>query len=213
MFNLSPAEVFANIIVLVVAFTIHELAHAVTADYFGDDTPRLHGRLTLNPLAHLDPLGSLLLLVAGFGWARPVPINPAVLRRRSPSAVMWVSLAGPLSNLLLAALAAIPFRMGLLIPSLPHGLMPNLSQIFTQFIFINLVLLLFNLLPIAPLDGDKILAYFLPAEWEWRFDSLRPYGSIILLALIFLAPMLGLDVLGWVVFRPAVRLFGMLVGV
>ncbi len=212
MFNLTPAEVFANVVVLVIAFTVHELAHAVTADRFGDDTPRLHGRLTLNPLAHLDPMGSLLLLVAGFGWARPVPINPAALKRRSPAAVMWVSLAGPLSNLGLALLAAIPFRLGLMTPAMPRGIIPTLSQVFTQFIFINLVLLLFNLLPIAPLDGDKILAYFLPAEWEWRFDSLRPYGSIILLGLIFLAPLAGLDVLGWVVFRPAVRLFALFVG-
>jgi len=212
MFDLTPAAVFANIFVLVVAFTVHELAHAATADWFGDDTPRLNGRLTLNPLAHLDPMGSLLLLVAGFGWAKPVPINPVALKRRSPAAVMWVSLAGPLSNLALALLAAIPFRLRWMTPDMPSGFIPTLSQVFTQFIFINLVLLLFNLLPIAPLDGDKILAYFLPTEWEWRFDSLRPYGSIILLALIFVAPMFGLDVLGWVVFRPAMHLFTLFVG-
>ncbi len=212
MFNLTPAEVFANIVVLIVAFTVHELAHAVVADYLGDSTPRLHGRLTLNPLAHLDPLGSLLLLVAGFGWAKPVPINPAALRRHTPAGVMLVSIAGPLSNLVMAFLAAIPFRLGLLYPSLPRGLFPNLSQVLTQFILINLVLFLFNLIPVAPLDGDKILPYFLPPQWEWRFENLRPYGPVILLVLVFVAPMLGLDVLGLVVFRPAVSLFHLFVG-
>ncbi len=211
MLNLSPAELIANVFVLVVAFTVHELAHAVTADRFGDPTPRAHGRLTLNPIAHLDPLGSLLLLVAGFGWAKPVPINPAVLRRRSPAAVMWVSLAGPLSNLALAILAAIPFRLGLLYPAFPSGLFPNLSQILTQFIFINLILLLFNLLPLAPLDGEKIIGYFLPPQWAWKLESLRPYSMPILLGLLFLGPMIGLDVLGWLVFRPAVGLFQILV--
>ncbi len=213
MFNLTPAEVFSNVIVLVVAFTVHELAHALTADYLGDSTPRLHGRLTLNPLAHLDPLGSLLLLVAGFGWAKPVPINPAALRRRTPAGVMLVSAAGPLSNLVMASLAALPFRLGLLHPALPRGLFPTLSQVLTQFILINLVLFLFNLIPVAPLDGDKILAYFLPPRWGWRLENLRPYGSVILLVLIFVAPMLGLDILSLLVFRPAVSLFSLLVGV
>ncbi len=211
MLNLSPAELISNVFVLLVAFTVHELAHAVTADWFGDPTPRAHGRLTLNPMAHLDPLGSLLLLVAGFGWAKPVPINPAVLRRRSPAAVMWVSLAGPLSNLALAILAAIPFRLGLLFPASPSGLFPSLSQILTQFIFINLILLLFNLLPLAPLDGEKIIGYFLPPQWAWKLESLRPYSMPILLGVIFLGPMIGLDVLGWLVFRPAVSLFQILV--
>ncbi len=211
MLNLTPAEVFANIVVLIVAFTFHELAHAVVADYLGDSTPRLHGRLTLNPLAHLDPLGSLLLVVAGFGWAKPVPINPAALRRRTPAGVMLVSIAGPLSNLAMALLAAIPFRMGLLRPSLPSGLFPSLAQVMTQFILINLVLFLFNLIPVAPLDGDKILPYFLPPQWGWRFENLRPYGPVILLILVFVAPMLGLDILGLVVFRPAISLLRLFV--
>ncbi|GAB4533907.1 MAG: site-2 protease family protein [Anaerolineales bacterium] len=211
MLNLTPAELIANVVVLIVAFTIHELAHALTADWFGDSTPRAYGRLTLNPLAHLDPLGSLLLLVAGFGWAKPVPINPAVLERRSPAAVMWVSLAGPLSNLMLAALAAIPFRLGWLQPALPKGLLPNADQIFTQFVFVNLILMLFNLLPLAPLDGEKIIAYFLPKTWAWRLESLRPYSTPILLGLLFLAPMLGLNILDTIIFYPAAALFRLLV--
>ena len=102
MLNISPATMISRIITLLIAFTIHEFSHAWVADYFGDDTPRAHGRLTLNPAVHLDLMGTLMLLFAGFGWAKPVPVNPFVLRRRSPAAMMLVSVAGPLSNLLLA---------------------------------------------------------------------------------------------------------------
>jgi len=102
MLDLDPQTFITRIIILVVAFSIHELAHALTATYFGDDTPRLNGRLTLNPLAHLDPIGSLLMIIQGFGWAKPVPVNPYALQRHSPSAMMWVSLAGPASNFALA---------------------------------------------------------------------------------------------------------------
>ena len=104
----------AYAIVLITAFSVHEFAHAWTANYFGDDTPRMNGRLTLNPLAHLDPIGSLMLIFAGFGWAKPVPVSLYALERRSPAAPMWVALAGPLSNFLMALLAAIPFRLGLI---------------------------------------------------------------------------------------------------
>lgn len=113
LFNLEASTLIARIIVLVVAFTIHEFAHAWTANQFGDDTPRLNGRLTLNPLAHLDPMGSIVLLFSGFGWAKPVPVNPYALERRSRYAFMWVALAGPMSNLLLALLSALPFRFGM----------------------------------------------------------------------------------------------------
>src|SRR3990172_6184271 len=112
-FDLNLPTLIARIFVLLVAFSVHEFAHAWSADMFGDETPRMNGRLTLNPLVHLDPMGSLLLLVVGFGWARPVPVNPYALSRRSPAALMLVSLAGPLSNLIMAVIAAVPFRLGL----------------------------------------------------------------------------------------------------
>ena len=102
--DLSPATIVVWVIMVSIAFPVHEFAHAFVANLFGDDTPRLNGRLTLNPLVHIDPIGALLLLVARFGWAKPVPVNPYVLARRSPLALMWVSLAGPLSNLLMAIL-------------------------------------------------------------------------------------------------------------
>ena len=133
-------------------------------------------------------MGSLLLLVAGFGWAKPVPINPYVLERRSPAAVMWVSLAGPFSNFLMAILAAIPFRLGLVsvangfAPS--AGFLPSFDKVMVWFIYINLLLALFNLIPLAPLDGEKIATYFLPPSIGRYFEIIRPYGPMILLLLV-----------------------------
>lgn len=214
--NLDPSTLIASIVVLLVAFPLHEFAHAWTATQFGDSTPRQNGRLTLNPLAHLDPMGSLLLLFAGFGWAKPVPVNPYALERRSPAALMWVSLAGPLSNLLLAILAAIPFRLGLvsvaegLAPSV--GLMPSLDKIMVWFIYINLLLALFNLIPLAPLDGEKIATYFLPPNLARYMDVIRPYGPMILLLLFAAGALLGLNIIGRLIGPPLTFLFNLLVG-
>jgi Zn-dependent protease len=214
--SLNPPIFISRIIVLLVAFTIHELAHAWTADRFGDPTPRQHGRLTLNPLAHLDPIGSLLLLVAGFGWAKPVPINPYALQRRSPAAVMWVSLAGPLSNFLMALLAAIPFRLGLVSRfgalDRPGQILPSLDLLLYEFIFINLILMLFNLIPLAPLDGDKVADYFIPPAWSRALERIRPYGPLILMLLVFVGPAMGFNFLGWIIGPPMSVLLGLLVG-
>ena len=216
MFNLDPATLISRLIILVIAFTIHEFAHAITATYFGDDTPRINGRLTLNPLSHLDPMGSLLLLVAGFGWAKPVPVNPYALQRRSSSAMMWVSLAGPLSNLLMAIVAAVPFRLGWvnLFSSFGSGprIFPTVSQFLTEFIFINLLLMLFNLIPLAPLDGEKVADFFFPPSWSRVLDQIRPYGPLILIAILFVGPMLGFDIMNRVLMPPLRSLFMLLVG-
>jgi len=208
MLNITPAELIARIVVLVIAFTVHEFAHAFVADYFGDDTPRSQGRLTLNPLVHLDPIGSLLLLVVGFGWAKPVQINPFVLERRSPAAPMLVALAGPVSNLLLAVVAAMPMRFGLIPFSASSGYLPSLFDLFSTFILINLLLMLFNLIPIFPLDGEKVIHYFLPPSGQNFMDTLRPYGSIILIVVVFLLP----NVLQTIIFEPAFSIFTFLIG-
>jgi Zn-dependent protease len=213
MLNLDPSTLISYLFLLLTSFPIHEFAHAWTANFFGDDTPRMNGRLTLNPLAHLDPIGSLLLLFAGFGWAKPVPVNPYVLQRRSPAALMWVSLAGPLSNFIMAIIAAIPFRLGIVsifdaqtaLFSRGH-ILPTIPQLLWVFIYINLLLMLFNLIPIAPLDGDKIAEYFFPPSWSRVLEVIRPYGPLILLAVVFLGP------LGLIINPPLSFLMNILVG-
>jgi Zn-dependent protease len=220
MLDLDFSTLISRIVVLLTAFSFHEFAHAWTADYFGDDTPRYNGRLTLNPLAHLDPMGSLLLIIAGFGWAKPVPVNPNALKQRSPSALMWVSLAGPASNLLLAILASAFFRFNIIslnqaindsVSSGSH-LIPTLPQILLEFFVINLVLMLFNLIPLAPLDGEKIAAYFLPPTWSNKLAEIRPYGPMILMVLFIAGPYIGIDILGWII-GPALQfLFRIFVG-
>ncbi|MEA4908744.1 MAG: site-2 protease family protein [Chloroflexi bacterium] len=203
MLGLSPATILTRIITLLIAFTIHEFSHAWVATSFGDDTPRANGRLTLNPASHLDLMGTLMLLFAGFGWARPVPVNPYALQRRSPSALMWVSLAGPFSNFLLAVVAAMPLRLGLVRYTFSTGLFPSLFEFLIEFIFINLTLALFNLIPLAPLDGEKIAEYFFPPSWARVMETIRPYGPLILISILFVGPLIGLDLFGWVI-SPAV---------
>lgn len=219
MLDLDFSTLISRIIVLLTAFSVHEFAHAWTANYFGDNTPASQGRLTLNPLAHLDLMGSLMLIVAGFGWAKPVPINPYALRRRSSAAVMWVSLAGPLSNLAMALLAAIPFRLNLVtsyqaITDAYFGTqtLPTIPQFLWEFISINLVLMLFNLIPLAPLDGEKILDFVLPPNFRGIFDAIRPYSWMILILLLFGLPMIGIDVIGTLLRPPLIFLTGLLTG-
>ncbi len=173
---------------------------------FGDETPRMYGRLSFNPLKHLDPLGALLFLFAGFGWAKPVPINPRNMSRRS--GVMWTSLAGPFSNFVLAIITAIPFRLGMSLSGSDF-----ISFFLLNFLSLNLVLLLFNLIPLAPLDGEKIAEYVWPPAWGGVLEKISRYGTVILLAVVFLLPYLGLDVLGAVLYPPMNNLARLLVGV
>ncbi|MBI4928172.1 MAG: site-2 protease family protein [Anaerolineae bacterium] len=210
MLNLDPVSLISRLITLVVALTFHEFAHAKVADMYGDTTPRMNGRLTLNPLAHLDPLGSIMMIAVGFGWARPVPVNPFALGRRSSSAFMVVSLAGPLSNLLLAILAAIPLRLSLVNP-LTNDFTSLTYQFLIQFILINLTLTFFNLIPLAPLDGEKVADYLLPPKWSEIFDRIRPYSPLILLVLLFVLPRIGIDVLGTLIYPPIRAVFNLLV--
>lgn len=213
MFNLTLASLISRIIILVIAFTGHEFSHAFVANAFGDNTPRMNCRLTLNPLAHLDVMGSLLLLVAGFGWAKPVPINPYVLRQRSRSAVMWVSLAGPLANLVLAFLAAMPLRFGLVQYTGAQGaILPTPFYFLLEFIVINLSLMIFNLIPVSPLDGEKVLEYLLPASALPTFERIRPYGPFVLLVIVFALPYLGINLIS-LIMTPIIRgLFQLFVG-
>lgn len=214
MLNLSLPTLISRIIIMLISLTVHEYSHAWSADRLGDTTPAVNGRLTLNPLRHLDPIGSLLILIAGFGWARPVPINPYALNRRSPSAVMWVSLAGPLSNFLLTVLAAIVWRLlrGASLPVLPAWL-SGIPQFLLEFMWINLALMLFNLIPIAPLDGEKVAGSLLPDNWARTLDNIRPYGPLILMAIVFIGPWLGVDIIGWLMGPPINAIMKVLIGV
>jgi len=161
---------------LVIAITIHEFAHAATADRLGDPTPRSQGRLTLNPLAHLDPVGTIMLLLFRFGWGKPVVFDPYNLAHpRRDTGI--ISFAGPISNLLLASLLS----LGLRFLPLPLALQPLLYIT----IFLNLTLAIFNLVPVYPLDGEKILAALLPRDLAYEYQAvMNRYGTFILIFLI-----------------------------
>jgi Zn-dependent protease len=197
----TPEELLVDVIVLVVmlgvAFPIHEFSHALAAYRLGDSTARFLGRLTLDPRAHFDPQGGLILIIsmlAGFpiGWAKPTPYNPYNLRGgRWGEAI--VSVAGPISNLVLATAAALPFRYVLL-----SGMdVPLLAGILDLFITINLYLMVFNLIPIPPLDGSKVLYAFLDPQTERQVRPfLEQYGMLLLLLLIFLPFIGGPSIIG-----------------
>lgn len=211
MFDLDIYTIIARIIVLLVAFTIHELAHAVTADYLGDPTPRRMGRITLNPLKHLDPFGTIMLIIAGFGWAKPVMVNPMNMRGNPRTSMAIVAIAGPLSNVVMAAMAAVFFRLGLVdTNSLLLGNASSLSManLMIQFLYINLALAFFNLIPVPPLDGSKILFAILPPEMGYRLRPLEQYGFMILFMVVFLVP----QVLNFLVWRPVEATAQLLLG-
>ena len=185
-------------IMLLVGFPVHEFSHALAAYRLGDGTAKLFGRLTINPIAHFDPVGGVLLAVTfigsaaaggafGFGWAKPTPVNPLnLLYGRRGEAI--VAAAGPISNLILAIAAAIPLRYLIANPELAVQI-PLLVNILDLFVLINIVLMLFNLIPIPPLDGSKVLFAFLDRRTEYQVRPiLEQYGFLILLALFFLPP-------------------------
>jgi len=213
MLNLSPSLLISRIITLIFALTVHEFAHAFVAYRFGDTTAHDAGRLTLNPLKHLDVFGSLMLLVAGFGWATPVPINPYTLRRRSDSAVMWVQLAGPFSNLLMAILSGLLLRLRIFPWVASEGFLPTPAEFLFTFMTINLVLMLFNLIPLAPLDGEKVLGNLLPKSWADNFATIQRYGPILLLVLLFVLPMIGIDIISWIMTPALTQIQKVILGV
>lgn len=173
---------------LIYSIIAHEIAHGWTAYFFGDDTAKRMGRLSLNPLKHLDPVGTIALFFAGFGWARPVPVNYYNLRNFRLG-LIFVSLAGCLANILIAALAIFLLRLKIVVS------FPYLAAILLVIAKINIVLGGFNLIPIPPLDGSKILMGFLPYDAQRAFARLEPYGFFILIFLLltgFLNPVINL---------------------
>jgi Zn-dependent protease len=200
-------ELFGIILVLVLAMTFHEVGHAYVARWFGDDTAFEAGRISFNPLRHIDPLGSVLLplicLMTGgflFGWAKPVPIN--VGRMRNPHrAIIYVAIAGPVMNVVLAIISCILVYLTAFLAS------PTLHHILLISFQLNMMFAIFNMLPIPPLDGSKILQQMLP--WsvsmyhKWAFYE--KYGFFILIGILFIVPALfGVSPIKWIVFDPIV---------
>ncbi|MBM4761584.1 site-2 protease family protein [Bacillus sp. B15-48] len=167
-------------ITLIIAFTLHEFAHAFVAYKFGDHTAARQGRLTLNPLKHLDPFGTILIFIAGFGWARPVPVNRFFFKNPRFAGIL-VSVAGPLSNFLLVILGYI-ILYGML--AFGVGVTPTILEFFNVFIWLNMVLFIFNLLPVPPLDGYRIIEDLAPADVRARLTQYEKYGIIIFLILV-----------------------------
>jgi Zn-dependent protease len=192
----DPMWWLATAAIVFFALPFHEFAHAFTAVKLGDETPRLEGRYTLNPLVHIDPIGALLIFMVGFGWARPVHWNPRNITVDFRLGSILVAVAGPLSNLLLAALSMLAIRLffdpsGAFAGMLggPESTMSmwgaNLLYFFAS---INVLLFVFNLLPIPPLDGSHVLFALLPSGAQRAFYGITQYGTLLLFAVIFLAP-------------------------
>lgn len=210
--GMSLPLLLARLLILVIALTVHEFAHAWVAVSLGDPTPRREGRLTLNPRAHLDVLGSLMFLIAGFGWAKPVRWSPWNIRIDPRWGRLLVAAAGPLSNLLLAFLMALVVQV-VEMPMIDRrsgvwAILPSPVLFTQQFILLNVVLCFFNLLPITPLDGFEVAAGLLPPRLASPFRRLEPYGPFILLALIILP----INLLGWILMPPVTATLRLLLG-
>jgi Zn-dependent protease len=194
---------------ILAALTVHEYAHGWTAYQLGDPTAKMQGRLTLNPLAHLDPIGTILLFVAFFGWAKPVPVNPNNFRRPQRD-MIWVALAGPGANVVLAALLG-----SLLQLLLQYQLIDAFGaayQMLTLGVFINLMLAFFNLLPIPPLDGSKVVSGLLPARYLVWWMSFERIGPLILLGVIIFARFANVPIFGSTIYPLALSLYRIFTG-
>ncbi len=186
----NPSWLMAVAAIILVALPVHEMAHAAMAVQLGDPTPRMQGRYTFNPIAHIDPFGALLILFTGFGWAKPVQWNPNNIDVDLRLGTILVAAAGPVSNLLLAAVAVFLIQF---------ADFPILEDLLYAFILINVLLFVFNLIPIPPLDGSHILFALLPGDNLELRMILSRYGFLILLATIFLARSIIMKPVGLIV--------------
>ncbi len=192
------------IIILAVAITVHEFSHAWVAWKLGDPTAKAHGRVSLNPLRHLDPLGTLMIFIAHIGWGKPVPVNPRNFKNPIRDNAI-VSFAGPLANLLTAIVATIPYRIFNQINTAAGA---AFQQIFDNLIAVCVILFLFNLLPFKPLDGAAILGYFIPQKHftkyeKWMEDHLAHFMIFVLADLFLLRNLFGFSILETIIYLPA----------
>ena len=205
IFRLFPDHLDVLVIlipVLMFALCFHEFAHALVAYILGDDTAKREGRLTLNPLAHLDPIGSLMILFVGFGWAKPVPVNPMKLRDRHYG-MMKVAFAGPASNLLLAFLAGCLVRV---VTALEVPVDQTFSTVIYFFLYINIALSIFNLIPVAPLDGSQIFGAVIGRKNPDLAWKLQMNGPKILLGVILFGIITGYSIIGAII-TPFIKFF------
>ena len=180
-FGNSLTSMVATLLAVLMAITFHETAHGYVAYRLGDPTAKNQGRLTLNPIAHLDLIGALMMFVFGFGWAKPVPVNPFYFDGDRTKGMMLVSVAGPLTNLIISFAAYFIYVAGSGFAGIPF-----LSIFLSTTVTLNIYLAVFNLIPIPPLDGSKILAGLLPKATAYKFlNTVEQYGFLILMLLIF----------------------------
>jgi Zn-dependent protease len=204
MLGLDPIVIALRIPALLIAITFHEFAHARMAYYFGDNTAQRQGRMNLNPLSHLDPIGTIMILLVGFGWAKPVPINPYNFNQYRKG-LRWVSFAGPMINFILGFLSLL-FYTVLVSRGITGGLFLQFVEVLIR---LNILLGIFNLIPIPPLDGSKILMSFLPDAYLGYYRTIEQYAPLILLLLIVTG---AFGVIIYPLFRLVIILFSTIIG-
>lgn len=206
--GLTIAQLLSRVIALLIAISIHEFAHAWMASQLGDRTAASMGRLTLNPLRHLDLFGTLMLVTVGIGWGKPVPVNPYNLRNGPKAGMAITSAAGPISNLMLAAIFSVPLRMGWVSTSAlgASAYLPSMAEVFYTIVLMNIGLAIFNLIPLPPLDGFSVALGLLPDPWATKLASVARYGPMILFGLLFAGWLLPIDPL-WAIMSPFYTLF------
>ena len=220
MLQLDLLDFLRILIVVLISISIHEFSHALTATWLGDDLPRYQGRLTLNPIAHLDPLGTLMIVLSslsgfGFGWGRPVQVNPVRLRHGPAVGMGIVAIAGPISNLLLASLAALGYR----VLNGTELMNPGAHAFLLTFMLVNVGLALFNLIPIFPLDGFRVALALLrlvrgrtAMEVAWRLESTAAYGPTLFILLVLVSQVTPINILGFLIGGPATLLMRLMLG-
>lgn len=214
LFQLGVQEIISLIAGLLVAISVHECAHAWMANKLGDPTAKEAGRLSLNPFAHLDPWGTLMLLMVGLGWGKPVPVNAERLRYGPQKGMALVGLAGPVANFITASIVAIPLRLHLVrfVPRYIFDVIPiSFGMILSWIVWLSLALALFNLIPFTPLDGSRIFGAFLPPRWFYFLARYERYALILFLGLILVERFTKLGILSRLIFPPIMYLWWRLV--